>query len=248
MALRATFESPGRQPVSLAFSEAADGDFAIDSEAGVLGRSRQRLMAGPWTALRQVHGDRVMIVDAPGDHLGAEGDGLVTSVPGVVVAVQSADCVPVLFASVDGAEVVAAAHAGWRGLYEGIIERTVESMRELGAGAIRAWIGPCIPAPHYEFSEADLTTMAFRFGPEVIAATVASRPALDVVAAARVALAGVGVDEISDEFAWCTATSTVNGEPQFASHRSRAEARRQAAAIRLGVPEATPAPGDHDTA
>ena len=62
--------------------------------------------------------------------------------------VQTADCMPVLFHSAD-AKIVAAAHAGWRGLSSGILENTVAEMRRQTDAAIVAHIGPCISAPNY---------------------------------------------------------------------------------------------------
>ncbi|NLA36341.1 MAG: laccase domain-containing protein, partial [Actinobacteria bacterium] len=142
-------ELPGGRSAHGAFSQRADGNFDIAANAGELHTARQRLLSGPWTSLAQVHGAQVRHVAVAEAHLGASGDGLVTATPGIVLGVQTADCVPVLFASVDGEAVVGAAHAGWRGLYDGIVEATVRQLRELGAGTVRAWIGPCIGASAY---------------------------------------------------------------------------------------------------
>lgn len=78
-------------------------------------------------------------------------DAVVTSVPGLVVGVLTADCTPVLFADPE-ARIVAAAHAGWRGAVAGIVEATVAKMEEAGAerGRIRAAIGPAISQGAYE--------------------------------------------------------------------------------------------------
>jgi YfiH family protein len=78
-------------------------------------------------------------------------DAIVTSAPGIAIGVTIADCGPVLLA--DGnAGVIAAAHAGWRGAFEGIVESTVRKMEELGAKRqdIAAVIGPLIRQPSYE--------------------------------------------------------------------------------------------------
>jgi YfiH family protein len=75
-------------------------------------------------------------------------DAAVTGMPGVVLAIQTADCLPVLFCVDDGSEI-AAAHAGWRGLSAGVLENTLGAMpspRE----RIMAWIGPAIAARSYE--------------------------------------------------------------------------------------------------
>jgi hypothetical protein len=80
-----------------------------------------------------------------------EGDASVTAAPGVICAVLTADCAPVLLADPD-AGVVAAAHAGWKGALDGVIQSTVEAMQTLGAKPRRmvAVIGPCIAPASYE--------------------------------------------------------------------------------------------------
>jgi YfiH family protein len=102
--------------------------------------------------LAQIHSAEVVRLrqDLPaGSHPRA--DALVTDVPGLVVGVLAADCVPVLLADTAG-QVVAAAHAGWKGALGGIIAATVAAMAEMGAPAARivACIGPSIQQPSYE--------------------------------------------------------------------------------------------------
>ncbi|MEQ8193527.1 MAG: peptidoglycan editing factor PgeF [Rhodospirillales bacterium] len=81
-------------------------------------------------------------------------DGMVTNVPGIALGILTADCAPVLFVESE-AGVVAAAHAGWRGAKDGVLDATVEAMAALGARAenITAAIGPCIQQASYEVSE-----------------------------------------------------------------------------------------------
>jgi YfiH family protein len=76
---------------------------------------------------------------------------LVSRRPGIALGVLTADCAPVLLADA-GAGVVAAAHAGWRGALDGVLEATVAAMEKLGArrARIRAAIGPCIGRQSYE--------------------------------------------------------------------------------------------------
>lgn len=107
------------------------------------------LLPGPARWLRQVHGNRVVRAEsvvAP-----EEADASVTSIEGVVCAVQMADCLPVLFASVDGSRI-AAAHAGWRGLAAGVLENTLEALECAPAGLI-AWLGPAIGPECFEVGE-----------------------------------------------------------------------------------------------
>lgn len=80
-----------------------------------------------------------------------EADAAVTRTPGVVLAIQTADCLPVLFCAEDGSEI-AAAHAGWRGLSAGVLENTLQAMRT-PRGEILAWLGPAIAAQSYEVGD-----------------------------------------------------------------------------------------------
>lgn len=100
--------------------------------------------------LRQVHGTGVERFDgpAPADALEPEADAAVTATPGVVVAILTADCLPVVLSARDGSEV-AGAHAGWRGLVDGVLEATVAAMRTPAANLL-AWLGPAAGPRHYE--------------------------------------------------------------------------------------------------
>lgn len=100
--------------------------------------------------VNQVHSAEVVTVTAPLDG-SPRADGMVTATPGLALAVLTADCQPVLFADRQ-AGVVGAAHAGWRGALDGVLEATVEAMEALGAKreAISAVIGPCISQAAYE--------------------------------------------------------------------------------------------------
>ena len=100
----------------------------------------------------QTHSQRVAIVDKPwarGD--APQVDAMVTTTPGIGLGILHADCAPVLFADAQG-RVAGAAHAGWRGALDGVIEATVAAMCAQGASVARlsAAIGPCIGQPSYE--------------------------------------------------------------------------------------------------
>ena len=114
--------------------------------------NRQRLVEGAglpqmpyW--LEQVHGTRVLELDGkiPSD---LQADAAYSNQLGQVCTVMTADCLPVLFASQAGDEV-AAAHAGWRGLCDGILERTVERFTA-APSKITAWLGPAIGPRQFE--------------------------------------------------------------------------------------------------
>ena len=144
----------------------------VRANRALLRRSLGLPAAPRW--LRQVHGTAVFAADAPAaDDREPEADAAVTRTPGVVLAILTADCLPILLASAAGDEV-AAVHAGWRGLAAGVVERCVETLRTPPA-ALLAWLGPAIAAPSYEV------------GDEVRAAFVARSPGADAAFAPTVA-------------------------------------------------------------
>jgi YfiH family protein len=102
--------------------------------------------------LTQVHSNRVVTLNDPHDAAARpEADGIVTATPGVLLAIQTADCAPILLADPEAA-VIGAAHAGGRGALSGVIGATVAAMRRLGAEPARivAAIGPTISLDNYE--------------------------------------------------------------------------------------------------
>jgi polyphenol oxidase len=110
-------------------------------------RAALELPAEPFW-LEQVHGTCVVEPDAAADTPLPAADALVTRTPGTVAVVQVADCLPVLFAARDGS-VVAAAHAGWRGLAAGVLGATV-ARSGVPAAQLLAWLGPAIGRAHFE--------------------------------------------------------------------------------------------------
>jgi polyphenol oxidase len=100
--------------------------------------------------VHQVHSARALPVTGPLS-IRPEADALVTATPGVLLAVLTADCQPVLFADPE-AKVIGAAHAGWRGAVDGVLEATLDAMESLGArrSNITAVIGPTISQSAYE--------------------------------------------------------------------------------------------------
>ncbi len=101
--------------------------------------------------VHQVHSQNVVTVDAPLNGERPKADALVTNVPGLALTILTADCQPVLFADPD-ANVIGAAHAGWRGALDGVLEATLDTMESLGAKRenISAVIGPTISQAAYE--------------------------------------------------------------------------------------------------
>lgn len=206
------------------FTDRRDGDLHVDGDPALLAARRQAVVALPWTWLRQVHGSRVVVVGHPGEGAGRQADAAVTSVAGAALAVQVADCAPVVLLGDGG--VVGIAHAGWRGVRDGVLGAAVGEMRRLGATGIRAVVGPCIEPSSYEFGADLLDELAAALGPGVRDRTRDGRPALDVTAAVRAGLAAAGVDEV-ERIGGCTA-----GQPErLYSHRARGEKGRQAAVV-----------------
>jgi len=118
-------------------------------------RVRALLPAEPvW--LRQVHGSRVWDADLTPTEEVIEADAAVTSKTNTVLTVMAADCLPVLISSPDG-RVIGAAHAGWRGLLDGVLENTVDAMQAKtglsDGGQYLAWLGPAIGPSAFEVGE-----------------------------------------------------------------------------------------------
>lgn len=142
-----------------------------NDDAAAIAENRARIAAGMEVApnalvsLHQIHSAIVHRVDAPWSGPRPEGDALVTTTPDLALSIVTADCAPVLLADVK-ARVIGAAHAGWKGALNGVLDATVAEMVAAGAKAqdIVAAIGPCIRQPSYEV------------GPEFQAAFLASDP------------------------------------------------------------------------
>jgi len=102
-------------------------------------------------ACYQIHSAVARVAEAGWKGERPEGDATVTAAPGVICAVLTADCAPILLADA-GAGVVGAAHAGWKGALGGIVHSTVAAMEALGARPDRivAVVGPCIAQDSYE--------------------------------------------------------------------------------------------------
>ena len=114
--------------------------------------ARLGVPASSLTTVRQVHGTTVLTVTAPGGaSASTPADALVSDREGITLGVLCADCAPILLAD-PVAGVIGAAHAGWRGALNGVVEATVAAMAGLGArpGRIVAAVGPCIARRSYE--------------------------------------------------------------------------------------------------
>ncbi|MEO8809211.1 MAG: peptidoglycan editing factor PgeF [Rhodanobacter sp.] len=101
--------------------------------------------------LRQVHGVGVAQLGPLPSADEPEADAAVSRIPGTVLAILTADCLPVLLCADDGSEI-GAAHAGWRGLAAGVLEATINQL-ETAPDRLLAWLGPAIGAASYEVGE-----------------------------------------------------------------------------------------------
>lgn len=120
------------------------GDRAAHVHANRAKLRRQWQWAHEPAWLTQIHS--TIVVKAPLSNAAAEADAAWTDVPGQPVVVMTADCLPVVFFSEQRA-VVGVAHAGWRGLLDGVLENTASA---LGDNDLQAWLGPCIGAQDFE--------------------------------------------------------------------------------------------------
>jgi YfiH family protein len=223
---------PGPDPVALGaalvrFTGRADGDMADPTgDDPMVNQRRRGVVNRPWSVLRQVHGARVVEVIRPGSPtMPDEGDAAVSAVPGVALAVLTADCAPVALASPEG--VIGVAHAGWRGLLGGVIPAAVGAMHALGASRVVAALGPCIHPGCYRFGPAELDQLSSRFGPDVAAVTADGNPAFDLPAAVRASLSQAGAELVFDAEV-CTACSD-----RYWSWRARGDLERQATVVWL---------------
>lgn len=180
--------------------------------------------------MRQVHGVHVHEIDASATGL-PEADAIYCTQPGIACAVLTADCLPVLMASDDGLEV-AVAHAGWRGLVEGVLERAASRLRDPKAAS--AWLGPAIGPCHFEVGGEVREAFLQRARPDELDATRAAfRPGAqadkwygDLYALARIRLARVGMARV-----YGNVCCTVCDQDRWYSYRGEARTGRFASLI-----------------
>jgi YfiH family protein len=188
---------------------------------------------GALACLDQVHGDRVLGVEAGGDGLAplAQADASVTATPGIALCIGTADCLPILIHAPD-AKVVGAAHAGWKGADLRIGARTVEAMVSQGAepASMKAVLGPCIRRCCYEVSDELATRFAAQFGAGVVDGSF-EKPHLDIALASRIALQDAGLSGVAiEDLGACTAC---DAERFFSHRRDRGHTGRMLAFIAL---------------
>lgn len=212
---------------------------AVGDDAAAVAENRRRFAALTGAVpvwLRQVHGTKVVRlrqsdIDGP-PH---EADAAWTDLPGLACTVQVADCLPALFAA-PGGRAVAAAHAGWRGLADGVLEATLQALCEGASCApadVQVWLGPCIGRTRFEVG-ADVLAAFGSAAADPDARWFTARPRADgsprwladLPGLARARLAAAGVTQVSGG-TWCT----VSDASRFFSFRRDGVTGRFAAAI-----------------
>ena len=226
------WEEQGPQGLRVAFTNTAAGNLALhvgDDSAAV--RSRRSLLEqrmgvepGSLRFMEQVHSaDVALVAPGPAADEVPVADALLSADGTVPLAVMVADCLPVLFAGRGpNGMITAAAHAGRRGLLDGILSNTVAAMRSAGADGIQAWIGPGVCGQCYEVPAEMLAGAAHL--PAAASQTSWGTPALDLPAAALSQLQGL---DISVE----TVPGCTMEEPELFSHRRDAPTGRFAGLI-----------------
>lgn len=178
--------------------------------------------------LRQVHGIQVVVEPEFDAHALDEPqvDAAITRTRGAVLAILTADCLPVVFAADDGSEV-AAAHAGWRGLAGGVLESTIKAMRTPPDHVV-AWLGPAAGPQAYEVGQEVYDAFVLADA-DAASAFVATRPGhwhADLYALARSRLAAVGITRVQGG-----GLCTMSDPQRFFSHRRDQRTGRMATVI-----------------
>lgn len=186
--------------------------------------------------VHQVHSPNVHIATAGNRAERPQADALVTNTPGLVIGVLTADCGPVLFADPE-AGVVGAAHAGWRGAFEGVLESTIAAMETLGAARSRtvAVLGPSISQNNYEVGPEFVDRFTGQDPAHETYFTASGRPGhalfdLKRFTLDRLTAAGLKADMLAD----CTyADETAWYSYRRATHRNEPDYGRQISAIAI---------------
>ena len=166
----------------------------VRANRALLERALQLPSSPRW--LQQVHGDRSLRVTEEIFDVEQQADAVFTTQPDIVLAILTADCLPILLCADDGSEI-AAIHAGWRGLSANIVESTIARLRT-PRSRLLAWLGPAIGRASYEVGDEVRATFVAKSA-EAADAFVATRPGhwlCDLYALVRQKLRAIGVEKI----------------------------------------------------
>lgn len=181
-----------------------------------------------WVLPRQVHSSNVAVIDDSllSDKLNIVDnvDALVGVPTGFALAVLGADCPGVVLVSEE--KICGVAHAGWRGVRAGVLENTVATMRELGAGEIFAVRGPCICPACYEFGR-EIVQFSKQLGPSVVKKSRSGKQSLDLPKAIELKLSKLGIKLVA-ESPFCT-----NCSEMYFSFRKDKTTNRQLVGVML---------------
>lgn len=172
------------------------GDAVDTAQANRSALQQALRLPSPPRWLQQVHGINVAELGPLPSADEPQADAAISHIPGTVLSILTADCLPVLFCADDGSEI-GAAHAGWRGLVGGVLEATLTQLAT-SRTRLLAWLGPCIGAPSYEVGD-EVRAAFVEHDAAAAACFVASRPEhwlCDLAALARRRLQQAGVTRI----------------------------------------------------
>ncbi|ANO32149.1 multi-copper polyphenol oxidoreductase [Vibrio breoganii] len=199
----------------------------VNDDPVIVQRNREHLaelskMPSPPVWMNQTHSTTVVELTEPTSET-IEADALVTSVPGVVCSVMTADCLPVLFASVDGTKV-ASVHAGWRGLVGGILENTLSHF----TSPVIAWVGPAISLDAFEVGDEVRQQFVDSNGGDVIAfhQHKPGKWMADLPLLAKLRLQRAGCHDVT-----LSGLCTYSDSERFFSYRRQASTGRQSSFI-----------------
>ncbi len=210
------------------------GAYVGDFDACV--RMNRRLVSDfaqtPVRWMHQVHGVEVAVAEDIEDEF--ECDALITTQKGLALAVQTADCVPILIADTE-ARAIAAVHGGWKSLASGIVEKTLDKLRATFGNdfSYTAWIGPAIDGEHFEVGE-DVPETFMSNGIDVTPELrpLASRFTLDLPNLSRRLLAESGINQ---EKIFMSSLSTFTDPERFYSYRRDTKTGRHATLIWIAL-------------
>jgi YfiH family protein len=173
--------------------------------------------------MRQVHGGDVVVVRSLSQDM-PTCDALVTAVPDVALCVRVGDCAPVVLADVD-VGVAGVAHVGRPGVTAGVVQSTVEAMRDLGARRIEAWVGPHVCGGCYEVP-ASMRDEVSQVEPAAFCCTRWGSPSVDIGAAAAAQLVRQGCAPVTS-----SDLCTIESSDFFSYRRQGPDSGRQAGLV-----------------
>ena len=191
----------GKLVISL-ISDSDDGDFSVAQQPeNYLAENQRKLYKGEWNWLTQEHGTEIVWLEDDERSFGIRGDALATSSSQKVIAITVADCLPLLLTEQSG--ILSLMHLGWRGIEEGLLEKTLQFIRSKSSEPITAVLGPCIDTCCYEFGQNELRILVEKYGEKIVGRTNKGSIAFDMRACVKEILKSSNV-EIKYEEDSCT--------------------------------------------